>query len=927
MKVLGEVRRQVFRNDIGNGGTDGHRVGAHVLLLFLIFLLAGQTAVAQSPQARRQYNNAIQLIEAHQDAIAIRPLEQAIKIDPNWYEPRVRLAEVRDGLKMYPEAIKQMEVVVSQLKFPPNLQADFWQRLGKYRFREAMTHPEGQRNLDSAVDALQKSLAANAKAFDSDYYLARIYLAKGDTQKALDFLKAAIDAQPDNPLYRALSAELHYRQGKETNEVALIRQAAVEAQQAAEKLSKDTHQYFDNEELLSAIQSDLNMRFWTRVTWIGVPTAVGLILLVVGISIKRARREGGSPLARRGLGLQDSTYTDIAAVTLRTLCTAARMELGVFYLSSVDGREMKPFATLRFEPEEVKPMRVVDVELPRWLERNDGKPFLFSNEKRESAFTKVFPEGRDMLETLQIRIGVPFLFQERLMGVAFLGVENPVDDPAVLKKRFDRVQEQMYQVAVDVGSALYRIREAELADVDVVTKLKSRRYVEENLGAALAKADEAGTPGMVAVFEWDQFSNLQEKHGDDEADAVLRSVADELRHTVTSKDAIVARLEHGRFLVYCPIESEDAARDMAQRLRHCVASARIPANMGAPTASVGVAMFPDNGTDANDLIWSADTIMMGVSAGGGNSISFADDGVTPRAQTPVAAARPSSSVGQTAVSPKVASNGGSGVHPSVASKPPSGPPLTSSSGAPNVGPAPSFIAAPPATAKASPPASAAGPPLSASPGPPPSASAEARSPGIPSGPSVGPTGPPAGTSAAVPGGASAPPPMTPFIPGRPAPPPGTSPPNLGPPLNAPTPAASLPPPPGASPPLSAAAAPPQGEPLKPAAGAAPADDGAAKVPGFSGTLRSPAGEASAPRRPAGSGLLRGGSSSGPPAGATPPPPPPIAPPPGKAAVPWAAAPDPAAPRDPSPTPQTPPKTDASDAWLASSTPPPEPPKQ
>ncbi|NDD29107.1 MAG: GGDEF domain-containing protein, partial [Proteobacteria bacterium] len=555
---------------------------------------------------------------------AVNPLEEAIKADPNWFMPRIKLAEVFLSLKRYGDASKQLDVVLTRpLRFPANQTANFWTMLGKCRYEDEMSKPEGSRKFDSASAAFEKALAADKKCHEASYYLARIALSKGDVAKASDYIKTSLEAQPASPQYHTLNADIRYRQGKPE-------EAAAELQDVLEKLKgvkdvENSRDFHDAKGLLGRIQSELNSKKYKQYGLVGGGIAVVVIGLALFMATRRGGQGGGAVFDGADMGTEASTYEEICKSALIRLSALTQMSHGVVYVTTVDGDEMQPKTTLVLETEDVKTTPVDATELPRWIERNDGKPFLFKAEKKEGTFIKAFPDLRDALEPLQIRIGVPFLFQDRMLGMAFLGVEESKDIHK-LKKLYDRSQGDLYRLAVEYAAALYRLYEDNLATIDVVTKFKSKRYVEENLPRALVDAEDSGRKGAVLMFEFDQFRGLQEQYGDGQAESVLKSVAAEVKAAIPPDDSILARFEGGRFLAFAPVADQAEAMKIAERIKQRVSDTRISQNFPRPTASVAVAIFPDNAKKADDLIWSAERVVMGLSAGGGNAIATVDGG-------------------------------------------------------------------------------------------------------------------------------------------------------------------------------------------------------------------------------------------------------------------------------------------------------------
>src|SRR5207237_4065072 len=109
-------------------------------------------------------------------------------------------------------------------------------------------------------------------------------------------------------------------------------------------------------------------------------------------------------------------------------------------------------------------------------------------------------------------------------------------------------------------------------------------------------ADRGALRGLgtaVLMLDIDHFKRINDTHGHDVGDAVLREVAGVLRQATRSDD-LVARYGGEEFVVALPVAAPDQATDRAERVRSTLASRRILA-AGTPlrvTASVGLAFTP-----------------------------------------------------------------------------------------------------------------------------------------------------------------------------------------------------------------------------------------------------------------------------------------------------------------------------------------------
>jgi PAS domain S-box-containing protein/diguanylate cyclase (GGDEF)-like protein len=139
---------------------------------------------------------------------------------------------------------------------------------------------------------------------------------------------------------------------------------------------------------------------------------------------------------------------------------------------------------------------------------------------------------------------------------------------------------------------------------DPVTALPNRQGLKERIAMTIASSERVPQePFAVVLLDLDRFGDARAALGDANADAILRAVAQRIVETSASTHA-VARLEEDHFAVVITsvVTAGDAAA-MAARFRSAIAA---PIWVGGRElrlgACAGVAMYPDDGTDADTLL-------------------------------------------------------------------------------------------------------------------------------------------------------------------------------------------------------------------------------------------------------------------------------------------------------------------------------------
>ncbi len=155
------------------------------------------------------------------------------------------------------------------------------------------------------------------------------------------------------------------------------------------------------------------------------------------------------------------------------------------------------------------------------------------------------------------------------------------------------------------------------AYTDPLTELPNRRYLAEALERSLERQD--GRLLGVLFVDLDEFKAVNDRWGHQAGDALLVAVAARLKTCVRLEDT-VARLGGDEFAVVLPDlkDKEDAAKIARGVVTALAVPFELSGGVASVTASVGVSLYPQDGTSAEGLLLRADRAMYRVKAGGKN---------------------------------------------------------------------------------------------------------------------------------------------------------------------------------------------------------------------------------------------------------------------------------------------------------------------
>ena len=200
-----------------------------------------------------------------------------------------------------------------------------------------------------------------------------------------------------------------------------------------------------------------------------------------------------------------------------------------------------------------------------------------------------------------------------------VGVLHLIGQRAVAADRVRRLTpaKQSLAVAVSEQTAL-ALTNLELRDKlrtqalrDPLTGLLNRRFVEEWMDREAARADRSGHRFGVIMADVDHFKSINDVHGHDAGDQLLSAVADGIRGALRAGD-MPCRYGGEEFLILLSDIDPEVLLARAEAVRQRVAAIRID-YAGAPlpgiTLSAGIALYPDHGGTAVEVVQAADAAL------------------------------------------------------------------------------------------------------------------------------------------------------------------------------------------------------------------------------------------------------------------------------------------------------------------------------
>ena len=169
-----------------------------------------------------------------------------------------------------------------------------------------------------------------------------------------------------------------------------------------------------------------------------------------------------------------------------------------------------------------------------------------------------------------------------------------------------RLKQKLYQLAIRDG----------------LTGLHNRRYMEESLEREIHRAKRKGTSLGILMMDIDHFKNFNDRHGHAAGDTLLKALGNHLKNSVRADD-IACRYGGEEFTLILPDLTLETALLRAEALRAGAEQLRVNYRgweLEKISLSIGVALFPQNGTTWEITLREADKALYEAKEGGRNRV-------------------------------------------------------------------------------------------------------------------------------------------------------------------------------------------------------------------------------------------------------------------------------------------------------------------
>ena len=218
---------------------------------------------------------------------------------------------------------------------------------------------------------------------------------------------------------------------------------------------------------------------------------------------------------------------------------------------------------------------------------------------------------------VQSLICLPLIVKEEAIGV--INISNKKDGKFFNQDDLDFMGALANQAAIAISNAkLY-----ELAITDSLTGLFIRRHFEYLFDTEIKRSARYKHSISLLMMDIDNFKNINDSYGHQMGDEMLKKISDVIKKTIRKID-MPCRFGGEEFTLILPETNKVNSRKIAERLRERIAEITAKTKAGetiSPTISIGIANFPVDGQDKEELIGHADEALYFAKEKGKNCVA------------------------------------------------------------------------------------------------------------------------------------------------------------------------------------------------------------------------------------------------------------------------------------------------------------------
>lgn len=542
----------------------------------------------------------------------------AQKADPTFDQPYIKLADLnlyyqnrKRAIEVYKEAIR---------KIPEN--PSLYQRLGSIYYEEKQ-YDEAIENLN-----LAKKLAPGAPKIY--LYLGLCYTSKVEYDTALEnfhvFLEITGIEEEDKILAQKTLADI-YMEKKDWENAAKYYQLVMDNPSSSQALK------------LSAESGHKRATSQTAAPKKGF--IYGIILFIAFVLLYFAwgfiKKQQSMPDAGKRLlkSIKEcATYEELGKYSSESLSSLTRLPDSLIYFVRREGVPLYMANAGNLDGAPFKDLETNWEDLSNWLTRNQGKPFVYKTEIKDGLFGRAFPDSATKLAKCEPRVGIPFISGNRFRGIGFMASPK-VKDMAGLKRFYEKNIDAIIKQGMEIGEQADKIFMKESAIKDSITPAFNQFHFRERLPKEISKYHDSKRSVALLIFEIDKMIAILKRFGEERKNYVLKTLVTSIQAQLSEPTDSIYRISDYSFAIILGGANKKKAMERAGKILETISETRFSAPIPNVTASAGLAVFPDQGSNAAELEAEAQKALEKALVSGRNKMVIGDEIIETKAGSDV----------------------------------------------------------------------------------------------------------------------------------------------------------------------------------------------------------------------------------------------------------------------------------------------------